>query len=189
MTSDRPIPNKPMQEKVLPFLKENNVRRVLDYGCGKFLRDALLLTREGMTVDCVELEEQILRIEPEKSGLVNSLATKIPGRNYDAALLNYVIQVIPTKERREEILKEVCDALKTGGYFVLTVRNMADIKKFIEPTGIPHNDGFIMKKSGCDVFVRGYELSEVEEILQNLKLTPVKIYKERFSYLAISQKY
>jgi len=101
-SSRKTKPNKIMREEILPFFKENNVKTILDYGCGRFLRDSLFLTENGFAVDAVDLEEQVRNIKPEKSKLINSLSTEIPDNNYDASLLNFVIQVLPTEKQRQE---------------------------------------------------------------------------------------
>ena len=92
-------PNKVMREKILPFLKEQDVKTILDFGCGKFLRDAVFLAEQGFEVDAVDLEEQVQRVSLEKSKLIHSLSTKIPNNNYDATMLNFIIKSCQLKNK------------------------------------------------------------------------------------------
>ena len=128
-TSRMTKPNKVMREKVLLFLKEQDVKTILDFGCGKFLRDAVFLAEQGFVVDAVDLEEQVQRVSFEKSKLIHSLSIKIPNNNYDAAMLNFIIQVLPTEEQRQEVLGRIYDTIKDEGYLVLSLRTLNDINR------------------------------------------------------------
>ncbi|MCG2719126.1 MAG: class I SAM-dependent methyltransferase [Nanoarchaeota archaeon] len=186
LSSSKTKPNKIMKAKILPFLQEKQVRTVLDYGCGKFLRDSLFLAEQGFKVDAVDLEEQVERIDVEKVKKVNNVSTEILRNNYDAAMLNFVIQVLPTEKQRQEVFKKVYNAIKESGYFILSLRNSYDINKYVRPKGIPFKDGYLMKKS--NTFVKAYEREEIQEMLNSLKLNIIKIHKTCDSYISISQK-
>jgi 2-polyprenyl-3-methyl-5-hydroxy-6-metoxy-1,4-benzoquinol methylase len=177
-----------MREKILPFFKEHNVEKVLDFGCGRYLRDSLLLAKHHIFVDAVDLEEQIRRIEPKKSRRVHSLSAEIIDKEYDATLLNFVIQVLPTQEQRTEILEKVYNAIKAEGYLVLSVRNPKDIRHSVKPRGIPFNDGFMVKKNNAYTFVKTYEKKEVESVLNSLDLTTIRIFSTSDSYIALARK-
>lgn len=181
-------PNIVMREKILPFFKEHNVEKVLDFGCGRYLRDSLLLAKHHIFVDAVDLEEQIRRIEPKKSRRVHSLSAEIIDKEYDATLLNFVIQVLPTQEQRTEILEKVYNAIKAEGYLVLSVRNPKDIRHSVKPRGIPFNDGFMVKKNNAYTFVKTYEKKEVESVLNSLDLTTIRIFSTSDSYIALARK-
>lgn len=187
-TSIHTKPNKIMREKILPFFEEKNVKKVLDYGCGGYLKDSLFLTTKGLVVDAVDLEEQIKRVDPKKSRLVNSLTTEIISNNYDAALLNFVLNVIPTQEQRQAILEKVYNAIKAEGYLVLSLRNSRDIRHYVEQKGIPFNDGFLMKRHGNYTFAKGYKKDEIEDLLTPHNLNILKIYSASNSYIILSQK-
>ena len=186
LSSSKTKPNKMMREEVLPFLLENNVQKILDYGCGKFLRDSLLLTENGFEVDAVDMEEQIEIIDKEKAKRMHGLSTKIKDNNYDAALLNFVLQVLPTEKQRKETLKNVYNAIRKGGYLIFSLRNTWDIKKYAEPSGIPFKDGFVMEKT--NTFVRGYTKKELTEILRSLNMDIIRIHSSSVSYVSISKK-
>lgn len=185
-SSTRTVPNKMMKENVAPFLRRHNVETVLDYGCGRFLRDSVYLTKRGFKVDAVDLEEQVKIIDKSKSKLINSLGTEIRDNNYDAALLNFILQVIPREEKRDEILKNVCSAVKEGGFLIVSLRNQWDINNYVKPNGMKFNDGYVLSRT--KTFVRGYSLKEMKELLASASLTLLELHYSRVSYVSISQK-
>jgi hypothetical protein len=190
LTSTKTKPNITMREEILPFFEGQGlcVRDILDFGCGRYMRDSLLLTKNGFHVDAVELEEQIKRIDSRKAKRINNLSTEIMHGNYDATLLNFVIQVLPTQEQRNEILEKVRSAVKYDGYFVLSVRNQNDWRHLVKPKGRPFNDGFLMEKNNAYTFVKLYEKKEVETILDSLELKVLDIFSTSDSYIALAQK-
>jgi len=188
LTSSQTKPNGIMQNQILPFFLRNNVERVLDFGCGKYLRDSLLLSANGITVDALDIKEQIERIDHKKTELINCLSSKITDSDYDAVLLNYVIQVLPNDEERFKVLDKAYGALKTDGYFVLSVRNQVDIAYGVKAHGVPYNDGFLMKRGKQFTFVRGYGKEELEEILSSFDFKIMQIHKTPNSYITLSQK-
>ncbi len=190
LTSTKTKPNITMCEEILPFFQGQGfcVRNILDFGCGRYMRDSLLLTKNGFDVDAVELKEQIKRIDPRKAKRVNNLSTEIRHGDYDAALLNFVIQVLPTQEQRTEILEKVRSAVKYDGYFVLSVRNQNDERHLTKSKGRPFNDGFLMERNNAYTFVKLYEKKEVETILDSLELKVLDIFSTSDSYIALAQK-
>ncbi|MBU2638501.1 MAG: methyltransferase domain-containing protein [Nanoarchaeota archaeon] len=186
LTSCKTKPNKIMRERILPFLQEHDVKRVLDYGCGRYLRDSAFLAENGFTVDAVDLEEQVENIDSERVRFVKSVSSSINESNYDAALLNFVLQVLPTEEQRQKVLSKVCAVIKPDGYLVLSLRNQRDMKHCVEHQGTPYNDGFLMRRGKQYTFVRGYEREEVEAILSKMDI--VEIIRTCDSFITISQK-
>lgn len=175
-----------MRERVLPFLQGQDARRVLDYGCGRYLRDSAFLAVNGFTVDAVDLEEQVRRIDEERVRLVKSVSSSINESNYDAALLNFVLQVLPTEEQRQDVLSKVYSAIKPQGYLILSLRNKRDMKHCVESNGTPYNDGFLMRRGKALTFVRGYEREEVERMLSKMHI--MEIIRTCDSFITISQK-
>ena len=188
LTSSKTKPNKIMRDKILPFFLDNNIRTVLDYGCGKHLRDSIYLSKNNLIVDAVDLEVQIQKINPEKAKLVNCISTDLVQNNYDAALLNFVLQVLPTEKHRGKVLEKVYKGIKEDGYLVLSLRNQRDIDHCVKNKGIPFNDGFIMQKGRYSTFVRGYEKAEIEELLDKYNLNILNITRTCDSFIALSQK-
>ncbi len=188
LSSTKTKPNKIMREEILPFFTKQQISKVLDYGCGKYLRDALFLTREGFVVDAVDTEEQVLRIDESLANELSALASDIPSDKYDAALLNFVIQVLPTHEQRMDVLEKVSASLKTGGYLVLSLRNQNDINTYVKPKGQPFNDGYIMGRKDRFTFVRAYDKSEIRCILTSLDMRIVKMFRTPSSHICLGQK-
>ncbi len=180
-------PNKVMKSKVLPFLLENNVKKALDYGCGKYLRDSLLLAESGIRVDAVDVPEQVERIGKDIASRVHSVSACIPSSGYDAALLNYVIQVIPLQEKRMAVMADVYDSIRKGGYLVLSLRTEADIERCVKPGYIPFNDGYVSPNT--HTFVRPYSKEEAESLLASFGWGIAKLFhKKSMHFIAIAQK-
>jgi 2-polyprenyl-3-methyl-5-hydroxy-6-metoxy-1,4-benzoquinol methylase len=188
LTSTKTKPNKFMRESIIPFFLEKDVKYVLDFGCGKYMRDSLFLAKEGMVVDAVDLEEQIARMDLSRLKELNTLSTGIVGRNYDAALLNFVLQVLPTEEQRKDIMERVSGAVKDDGYLVVSLRSHRDVDRYGKTKGIPFNDGYLMKKGKKQTFVRGYSREEIEELIPSFGLSIVKLHCSCDTYIALSQK-
>lgn len=188
ITSVKTKPNIIMRKYILPFFKENNVKTILDYGCGKFLRDSLFLTEQGFIVDAVDTEKQIKRIDKNKSRLINSLSTEIISDNYDAALLNFILQVIPSEEERKSVLDKVYQSIKDQGHLIISLRSMSDINYYAKPSGIPFKDGYLMKVGNNYTFVRGYDKESIEVLLSPFNPNVVAIYQSSCSYVLLGQK-
>ena len=188
LSSTRPTPNRVMRERIMPFLREHGVRTVLDFGCGKYLRDARFLTQHGFLVDAVDLEAQIERIEPGLATLVRSLSTAPARNHYDAALLNFVLQVLPTKNQRDAVLTTVGLRVRDNGYLVLSLRNQRDMNDGPELRGIRFRDGFLMRRGSYYTFVRGYSKDEVEAFFSRSHFSVLRVTTTCYSHIAVGQK-
>lgn len=186
-TARKTKPNKIMREEIVPFFKQKNVESVLDFGCGPFLRDSLYLARRGFVVCAVDLPEQIKRVDVERalSEGLNSVSSKIPLKQYDAAMLNFVIQVIEEPKKRIDLLKMVCEPVRQEGYLVLSARRKEEVERTKKPSWKPLNDGYVTMQN---TFVRGYEQRELEEVLLSLEMKPIKTYKTSSSLITLNQK-
>ena len=171
LTSRETKPNKEMKEKVLPFFLENNVRTVLDYGCGKFLRDSLYLSEKGFVVDALDLPEQIERIDVNLVKKIHSISSELKEKKYDAVLLNFVLQVLPTKKQRKEVLEDAISAVKKEGYLVLSLRNQSEINRHLIDGAVRYKDGLIMGDKNFKTFVKGYTKDEVKKLSQTMILS------------------
>ncbi len=102
--------------------------RVADVGCGPGRLTLPLARAVGPTGEVVALDIQQGMLDRmtkriEKAGLTNVRATlggagdgKLPKDYFDRAALSTVLGEIPDRERA---LREICDALKPGGYLVV----------------------------------------------------------------------
>lgn len=188
LTSRETKPNKEMKEKVLPFFLENNVRTVLDYGCGKFLRDSLYLSEKGFVVDALDLPEQIERIDINLVKKIHFLSSELKEKKYDAVLLNFVLQVLPTKKQREEVLEDAILAVKKEGYIVLSLRNQSEINRHLIDGAVRYKDGLIMGDKNFKTFVKGYTKDEVKKIISDHDLKLIEFLRTYSSFISISKK-
>ena len=188
LTSRETKPNKEMKEKVLPFFLENNVRTVLDYGCGKFLRDSLYLSEKGFVVDALDLPEQIERIDVNLVKKIHSISSELKEKKYDAVLLNFVLQVLPTKKQRKEVLEDAISAVKKEGYLVLSLRNQSEINRHLIDGAVRYKDGLIMGDKNFKTFVKGYTKDEVKKIISDHNLKLIEFLRTYSSFISISKK-
>ncbi len=189
LTSRETKPNKAMKEIVMPFLQGHGVQKILDYGCGKFLRDSFYLSEKGFTVDALDLAEQIERIDPVLIQKIHSISTNLENKDYDTVMLNFVLQVLPTQKQRDEVLGNALSALKKNGYFILSLRNKNEIDRdFYDGRGALYKDGFIMKTGKYRTFVRGYTRKEMEDIIQKEGLDTIIFERTFSSFVSVNRK-
>ena len=113
-------------KNVLKLLGEVKGKRILDYGCGtaKFTR---ILKDRGAKVIGVDIAEKEIAIAKLKyPDLELYLADDIKNKmrsDFDAAVLNFVITAIPSKETILEIFKNIHNFLKPNGRLVMMNSN------------------------------------------------------------------
>ena len=85
------------------YLKDNGllIGRVLDYGCGR-----------GKDVDELGLEGYDPHYFPEK-----------PKGKFDTIMCNFVLNVIPDPDKRQEVINKISGLLKPKGIAYISVRN------------------------------------------------------------------
>lgn len=185
-------PNKIMTGKVVPFLEQQGVKRVLDYGCGRFLRDSAYLAKRGMAVDAVDLDAQVARIIAERREGVRalrSLSHSILSDEYDAALLNFVITVLPEEAQRKKMLSDVSERVRSGGYLVASVRSRADMLLHAGKNARPYKDGFLIgRNDGTTTFHKGYDHCEFLDLLESVSLRPLNFYSSFTAFVCVAQK-
>lgn len=129
-----------------PHFEENNVRTVLDYGCGKG-RDVEALVKWGY--NAVGYDPNF---RPEK-----------PEGKFDAVMLNYVLCVLPERRQRQLVLKNAISHLHRDGLLGIAVRPARNIKAEAKKgKWKTHKDGWL---TGAGTFQRGYESYEILEML------------------------
>jgi SAM-dependent methyltransferase len=125
-------PNKVITEKIIPFFKARKVRRILDFGAGA-LRHTFPLLDAGFEVCSVEFNEAFTR---ETGGEALAQARKHPNfceliwpsdfiaddRKFGAALLCYVLQVMPVPAERRAVLKHIYRKLRADSYLLYMSR-------------------------------------------------------------------
>jgi hypothetical protein len=121
-----------LQEKVIPWLKARNARTVVDFGAGA-LRHTFPLLKAGFEVCVVEFEEAFsrpvcaeMRAKASRKGNFSALVWprdfRKTKRRFDAALLCYVLQVMPIADERKDVIKEVAKHLSDDGYLLYMSR-------------------------------------------------------------------
>lgn len=119
-------------EQLVPFLKSKGVTRIIDFGAGS-LRHTIPLLRAGFEVCAVEFEEGF---ERPVSGKARKRAERFHNfsaliwprqfirdrRRFEAALLVYVLQIMPIRNERNEVLRQLNRKLGNDGYLFYASR-------------------------------------------------------------------
>ncbi len=109
-------------------LKERKLTKVVDFGAGA-LRHSFPLLESGFQVCAVEFEEQFKRPECAKarnsaqenanfSSLIWPRQFKKDRRRFDAALLCYVLQIMPVPKERDLVLRFLKKKLSDDAYLL-----------------------------------------------------------------------
>lgn len=170
-------PNRAMREDVAPFLQEKGCKDVLDYGAGSFCKDALFLASLGHAVTVKELPSSIERMDSEslgESGIEGIVSELDPQRRFDAVLLNYVLNVIPSRQERESVLHQASHCLRPGGYAVVTVRSEGEVGSSCSH-GTPYRDGYLMGTGARRTFQHGFGRDELLGLLASHRLDAVDV--------------
>lgn len=124
-------PNKAVTELV-KFLRKKDVQKIVDFGAGA-LRHTFPLLKAGFQVCAVEFEENFVRpicqqalakatAHPNFSKLIYPKDFISDDRKFDAALLCYVLQVMPLHDEREKVLKHLYKKLSDDAYLLYMSR-------------------------------------------------------------------
>jgi len=129
------------------YFEEQQVKKILDYGCGK-----------GRDVDAlVEWGYDAVGYDP-------NFKPEAPNGKFDAVMLNYVLCVLPSLRSRKLVLKNAISYLpvingRHNGLLGIAVRPISNIKSEAKKGDWkPHKDGYL---TNAGTFQRGYELYEV----------------------------
>ena len=107
------------------IFRKQNIARVLDYGAGT-LRNTSYLLEAGYEVVIVDLPQQLAKVmnRPEickAAGVYDINQLRYCSLGMDLVTCNFVFNIIEDAEEREELLNNVYNNLKIGGYFLLDV--------------------------------------------------------------------
>ncbi len=136
---------------------------VLDYGAGK-LRNAKHLNSKGFCVDVLDTPLQTSKWGYEdffEVGFVYDDVSKIT-KTYDAILCSFVLNVIPDRDDRVSILKNIKKLLKDAGIAVIETRSGKDIAE--SKTAQVYRDGYLMGTGKVKTFQRAINKAELIEI-------------------------
>ena len=159
---------------------------ILDYGFGKGRNSVFL--KENFVIDGLETQEQILNTKKEIKNIYNKIlvSTDELKNKYDGILLTYVLNVIPDKETRIEIVKKTYNALSYKGKLFIQVRGTKSLKnvKYKEA----YKDGFLVGKNKIKTFQKEYSRKNLEELLINQGIFNFNIIKKGDSLIAVVAK-
>jgi SAM-dependent methyltransferase len=144
-------PHRCIKSRFMAVLDDLPRQRVLDFGAGA-LRHTLPLLRHQYEVCAVEFEEAFVRAEAadargraENSSNFSTLmwpkSFKKDRRRFDAALLTYVLQVMPEKKERDAVVEAISHKLTDSGCLLYMSRT-GQITP--EMKSRPLNDGYWM---------------------------------------------
>lgn len=175
-------PNGALTKSFIPFLQARKAESVLDFGVGS-LRHTLPLLDAGFSVCAVEFEECFSRPfcsaylhEAEKYSNFTAMIwpadfIKNP-RRFDAALLCYVLQVMPLQAERELVLKHISKKMKAESYLLYMSRFGQ-----VMPDDAKHrvNDGYY-RWPNRDVhsFYREFTVEETQDMMHRHGLQRIK---------------
>jgi hypothetical protein len=138
------------------LLKGLNIRRILDFGCGK-RRDFDLYRKAGFDADGYDQDPDFTGIpRPEAGG-------------YDLVVLNYVVHVLPDDAHRLQALREARATMRPGGCMLVVVRSRRTIETEAAKGWTPCGDGYISSESK-GTFQRGYDRDELRALLEQAGL-------------------
>lgn len=144
-------PHRCIASRVLPLARSLPQRRILDFGAGA-LRHTLPLLKSDFEVCAVEYEQAFEREEASAmlqrakrrahfSKLIWPREFQSDGRRFDAAILSFVLQVIPEPNERDLVIKHIARKLVDGGVLVYMSR-VGQITSEMESR--PLKDGYWM---------------------------------------------
>lgn len=127
LSADPRLPCNNVITSLVALLREEGVKRIIDFGAGG-LRHALPLLHAGFEVCAVEFEETFIRpicakylsaaeVDPRFS-LIHPRDFIQDCRKFDAALLCYVVQIMPVEQERKLALKQLYRKLREDGYLL-----------------------------------------------------------------------
>ena len=126
-------PHRAVRDRFMPLVKEKKKRRILDFGAGALRHTIPMLRFADVQVCAVEFEEAFekgvakaacakARANPSFSELIWPVGFKKDRRKFDAAILSFVLQVMPEKSERELVVKLIAKKLVDGGLLLYMSR-------------------------------------------------------------------
>lgn len=147
-------------KKILPFFKAMECRSILDYGAGT-LRHSRYFMDHGFQVYIVETLEclEVLHRESpfrDLAGHYDLETIKFFDLKVDAAIANFVLNIIRDPWQRQVAVKNVHKSLKRDGYFLVEVRPQAfsanELDRLIIPLGFVKVSKFDQEKSQAALY-------------------------------------
>ena len=166
--------------------KENRDNiKILDYGCGR-LRNTKHLLSERFNVSIIDTPTQIENQRPtiNELGITNVYDTNnIPEEKFDIILCSFVLNVVPNKEDRDNILYNISKLLKNNGIAYIEVRDDKFVKSLKNKEIF--NDGLLTGEGRTKTFQKPYNIEEFKEYLNHFSFNIDKVKKGSNSIIAI----
>ncbi|MFW6016206.1 MAG: hypothetical protein ACOCRK_07180 [bacterium] len=150
-------------------LKNDNVS-VVDFGCGR-LRNVSVIMDNFNEVILVDTKKQCERIKNNKLNEFNLPLYSVESfvkleKEYDIIFLICVLHIIPSIDKRKEIIDLITSKLKYNGFLVIDVPQAEGYyyKKLDEAE--KYNDGILMGKGKVRTFYKNYYAKELEDFVQ-----------------------
>lgn len=162
---------------------------VLDYGCGK-LRNTKYLLENNIIIDVLDtkkqIEENINKLNVLDINCVYTSNDILPKDYYEHILLSFVLNVIPNKEDRVNVLNNIKNSLKDEGLLYVEVRNDSFVKNL--KNKISYNDGYLTGNGNKKTFQKPYTLEDIKEFLKENKFDVLKTKKTSGSIFLLCKK-
>lgn len=166
-------------------LKDNKDVHILDYGCGK-LRNTKFIINNNIKISIVDTKYQIEKNKDEilKLNIDSVFDTNTINFNkkYDAILLSFVLNVIPTFDERQSILSNIHKLTKDDGFIYIEVRDRSFVKNLKHKE--IYNDGLVIGNSKEKTFQKPFTSTELSELLTENHFEIIYIKKKSGSIIA-----
>jgi len=172
-------PHRVVRKRFMKIVKKSRKRRVLDFGAGALRHTIPMLRYKDVQVCAVEFEEAFMKPvaqetlervsdNPNFSRLIWPKQFKRDRRRFDAALLAFVLQIMPEEKERETVLKLISKKLVDGGYLLYMARARQITNEMRER---PLNDGYYMyPERKHHSFYTEFNNEDTDELMAKFKL-------------------
>lgn len=181
-------PSSVLTDTVIPFFRKRKVCRIVDFGAGA-LRHTIALLEAGFEVCAVEFEQAFLR---PTSGEALKVARGFPNftsliwpydyladkRQFDAALVCYVLQTMPVPVERALVIKSLRKKLKEISYLVYMSRFNQGAGSISRAQRV--SDGFFMwPKRDLHSFYREFATQDTHDMFSAEKFNYIRSLSQR----------
>lgn len=185
-------PNHVLIDKVIPFLRENNVDKILDFGAGS-LRHSIPLVKAGFTVGAVDFQEGYSR-RVCKTALAALCKNdrfclmewphiycgnpEIFRGKFDAALLIYVLQTMPKPKERKKVLDFIFRKLRNKDVYIFYCSRFNQLNENHARYRV--SDGYYMyPKRASHSFYREFSTNETHKFMKKYDFYRIHSFSER----------